>query len=330
MICPLFHPTTTILIDENKAFLSTLNLKSEDTLYQVFDDPLQALTYCQEKTHPLLQSKGCSVDNISIELNAAHVNECMKFIKTVLSNPNRFATVSVIVVNHSHFAQVIDKWKKPVSKQSTKIIVIADDAEQSEATALLADKKIDQFFLKNDASLEEKIKNAITEMQQAYFAELGQSISKTAMMSLFKDAMFLDLFSKIMQKLQIYEYYFCDNSDSFVLIDKEGTAHVLVVRSKSDLIFSAEYARMQKVYSELVNRILMGRLIPFFGSSNRVPINMEDWIIHTHRAKKIEGTKDYFYALIEGRKTAVLPCIQHIRGFAAVVAEENLTTIECN
>lgn len=247
----------------------------------------------------------------------------MKFIKTVLSNPSRFAAVSVIVVNHPHLTQFIDKLKELVNNRSTKIIVVADEAEQSDVSALFADKKIDKFFLKNETSLEEKIKTAITEMQQAYFAEVGQNILKTSMMSLFKDAMFVDLFSKIMQKLQIYEYYFCDNSDSFVLVDKEGAAHVLVVRSKSDLIFSAEYARMQKIYSELVNRILMGRLIPFFGSSNHVPANMEDWIIHTHRAKKIEGTKDYFYAVIEGRKTAVLPCIQHIKSFSAALSELN-------
>ncbi|MBY0545221.1 MAG: hypothetical protein K2Q14_06725 [Gammaproteobacteria bacterium] len=304
MIHPLFHPTTAILVDEHKPFLNNLNLNGE-ILYQTFEDPASALIYCLEKSPLNLVSPSSEI-----------------------LNPHRFDTVSVIVLNCSHPIQFIDKLKENINGQFVKIILVTDKADQNEAIALFSAKKIDKFFLKTETSLEESIKQAITDMQQAYFADVGQSIFKTVMNPLFKEEAFLNFFSKILQKLQICEYYFCDNIDSFILVDREGNPHVLVLRSKGDLAFSAEYARIHQVYSELVNRISIGRLIPFFDNANPTPAKMEDWIIHTHHAKKIEGTEAYYYAVLSGKKTAVLPCTQNIKGFAAVVAKENLPIIE--
>ena len=124
---------------------------------------------------------------------------------------------------------------------------------------------------------------------------------------LFSEGVFVDVFSKITQKFKIERYFFCKNTDSFILVDQEGASHIFILRSKIDLMQYADLAYAQKVSPELIRRIATGRMIPFWGTFERFEsATAADWIIHTYSAKKIEEA--YSYALIGPKRAAALMC----------------------
>lgn len=121
----------------------------------------------------------------------------------------------------------------------------------------------------------------------------------------FSEGSFAEVFSKITQKFKIDRYFFCKHTDSFILIDHEGTSHFFILRSKSELEKYAELARAQQVSPELIRRITIGRMIPFWGTFEKFEsAKAADWIVHTYSAKKIGEA--YFYALIGAKGTAAL------------------------
>lgn len=327
MISPLFHPTTAILVDDNKIFLKTLSLGlHEDIVYQMFHEPTQALKYCLEKSEIITIDQSClQSDPDSEDGDESSIKVCTKGIKSVLLNPNRFDAVSVIVLDFSMptltGAEFIDKLKKNIKSKFVKIIMLTGEAGHGLAVELFNDKKIDKFFLKNEEPLEEKINNAISDMQKAYFSDLCQTTFSAIiekMAPILSDNSFAEVFAKIIQKLKICEYYLCENTGSFILVNREGVSHILAVRSKGDLEMYAELADDQEVSSELVDRISTGRVIPFFGSYEKfISAKPEDWIINTYPSKKIEGREDYYYSLIEGEKMTALPRTKNITSFAA-------------
>ncbi len=326
VISPLFHPTTTILIDDNKTFLKTLSLKlDDDAIYHTFNDPKEALVYCTENAKMIpIDDSYLMADIESPDPSEQNVTLRTKELKTALLRPERFDVVSVIVVDFSMpqltGVEFIDQLREQVKNKFAKIIMVTGEADHGLAVKLFNDKKIDKFFLKSEEDLEEKINAAIYEMQSAYFLDLcttlfSSIVEKTT--PILTDTAFAEVFANIKMDLGIIEHYLCENTGSFVLVDKDGMATVLVVRTQEDLAMYANLAEDQNVSPELVKRILSGGLLPFFGSFEKfIASKKDDWLVNTHWGKKVPGREGYYYAVIESKKVPALPGAEHIASFA--------------
>ncbi|MCD6045354.1 MAG: response regulator [Gammaproteobacteria bacterium] len=333
LISPLFHPTTTILIDDNEAFLEGLGVAlNDDAIYHTFSNPTQALAYCTEnaKIRPIDDSY-LMADTESPDSSQQNITLHTKEIKTALLKPERFDVISVIVVDFSMpqltGVEFIDQLREQVKNKFAKIIMVTGEADHGLAVQLFNDKKIDKFFLKSEDNLEGKINAAINEMQEAYFLDLCKTlfssiIAKTT--PILNDAAFADLFAKIKADLNIVEHYLCENTGSFVLVNRDGAMTVLVVRTKEDLMMYADLAADQRVPTELVNRILNGSLLPFFGTFEKfIGSKRDDWVENTHLGKKVPGREGYYYSVIESRKVPTLPGAEHIASFANYIEAVN-------
>lgn len=326
MISPLFHPTTTILIDDNETFLKGLSASlSDDAVYHTFSNPKEALAYCAENAKiTLIDDNYLMADMESPDPSEQNVTLHTKEIKTALLKPERFDVISVIVVDFSMpqltGVEFIDQLRERVKNKFAKIIMVTGEADHSLAVNLFNEKKIDKFFLKNENGLKEKINNAITEMQKAYFLDLcttlfSSIIEKTT--PILNDAVFAALFDKIKTELNSVEHYLCENTGSFILVDKDGVMTVLVVRTQEDLAMYADIAADQRVPAELVKRILNGSLLPFFGTFEKfIASKKDDWVENMHLGKKVPGREGYYYSVIESRKVPSLPDIKNIASFA--------------
>ena len=333
LISPLFHPTTTILIDDNKTFLKTLSLKlDDDAIYHTFSDPKEALAYCTEnaKITPIDDSY-LMADTESPDPSEQNITLRTREIKTALLKSERFDVISVIVVDFSMptmtGVQFIDKLREQVKNKFAKIIMVTGEADHGLAVELFNEKKIDKFFLKNEDNLEQKVNSAIHEMQKAYFLDLcttlfSSIVEKTT--PILSDVTFANLFAKIKADLNIIEHYLCENTGSFILVDKNGVLTVLVVRTQGDLAMYADLAEDQRVPAELVKRILNGSLLPFFGTfENFIASKRDDWVVNTHLGKKVPGREGYYYSVIESRKVPSLPGAEHIASFASYMQAVN-------
>lgn len=333
LISPLFHPTTTILIDDNEAFLEGLGLSlNDDAIYHTFSNPKQALAYCTENaTITPIDDSYLMADTESPDSSAQNVTLNTKELKTALLRPERFDVISVIVVDFSMpqltGVEFIDQLRAQVKNKFAKIIMVTGEADHSLAVRLFNDKKIDKFFLKNEDNLEEKVNASINEMQNAYFLDLCSTLFSSIVEKttpILNDADFANVFAKVKADLNIVEHYLCENTGSFILVDKDGVMTVLVVRTEEDLAMYADLAEDQKVPAELVKRILNGSLLPFFGTFEKfIASKRDDWVINTHLGKKVPGRPGYYYSVIESRKVPTLPGAEHIASFASYMEAVN-------
>jgi CheY-like chemotaxis protein len=333
LISPLFHPTTTILIDDNETFLKGLSLElDDDAIYHTFSNPKEALVYCTENADITpIDDSYLVADTESPDPSEQNVTLHTTELKTALLKPERFDVISVIVVDFSMpqltGVEFIDQLRTQVKNKFAKIIMVTGEADHSLAVKLFNDKKIDKFFLKNEVNLMSKVCVAINEMQQAYFLDLcttlfSSIVEKTT--PILNDAAFANVFAKIKTDLNIVEHYLCENTGSFILVDKEGALTVLAVRTQEDLAMYADLAEDQKVPAELVKRILHGSLLPFFGTFEKfIASRRDDWVVNTHLGKKVPGREGYYYSVIESRKVPTLPGAEHIASFANYMQEAN-------
>lgn len=326
LISPLFHPTTTILIDDNETFLKGLSLQlDDDAVYRTFSNPKEALEYCTKnaKRTPIDDSY-LMTDTESPDPSEQNLILKTKELKSALLRPERFDIISVIVVDFSMpqltGVEFIDQLRAQVKNKFAKIIMVTGEADHSLAVQLFNEQKIDKFFLKSEQNLEAKINNAVTEMQKAYFLDLCSTlfssiIEKTT--PILTEPAFAVVFEKIKRDLDIVEHYLCENTGSFIFVNKEGIMTVLVVRTTDDLAMYADLAADQKVPAELVQRMIDGRLLPFFGTFEKfISSKRDDWVVNTHLGKRVPGKEGYYYSVIPSKKVPTLPGAEHICSFA--------------
>lgn len=140
---------------------------------------------------------------------------------------------------------------------------------------------------------------------------------------ILNDAAFATVFEKVKEKLNIVEHYLCENTGSFILADKQGQLTVLVVRTQEELAMYANLAEDQKAPAELVERILNGTMLPFFGTFEKfIASEKDDWIVHSHFGKKIPGKEGYYYSVIESKKLPELPGSENIASFGDYLETE--------
>lgn len=178
LVSPLFHPTTSVLIDDSETFLKQLHLQLEDdAICRKFNDPQKALAYCIENSKKMpIADNYLMADTESPDPYEQNFTLRTADLKKALAKAKRFDIISVIVVDFSMpqltGTEFIDQLRNQVNNKFAKIIMLTGEANHDLAVKLFNKKKIDQFFLKSEVDLMLKVNVAINEMQKAYFLDI--------------------------------------------------------------------------------------------------------------------------------------------------------------
>lgn len=299
-----YHPTTTVYIDDNKDFLSSLTMKAEPGSYKVFDDPHEGLVYI-ESQFKLIEdfSKG---KPLSPDINAPNKlilpqNQICQKLNTL----NRFSEPSVIVVDFS-MPQLngLDLCSQ-LSNPNSKKVLLTGVANEKQAIHALNTDLIDFYIGKNEEDVITRLTSIVSTLNSRYFMDLMPLSNHDAMLQIpfLYDANFADYFEQVCEDLGIVEYYYVTNPSGFLLIDKLGTMSRLIVMSPREYDNSIKEIQTIGVSSECLDALNKKQQMPFFQNDDGIfePEYLRAWQQHIHPIQEIGSDGAFLCSLLEKR-----------------------------
>jgi CheY-like chemotaxis protein len=299
-----YHPTATILVDDNKEYLMSLGSslrQNSNLLCYFYEDPVALLNYLATG----YQAIACMVRD---ENNRSIVPPLdITSIHHDIYNADRFKQIANIIVDYDipsmNGAQLCEKIKDPFINR----IMLTGKADEELAITLFNEAKIDYFALKGTTDLIKKLQTMLDEKQQAFFLRLTEkALNKVAInswhtLTCLSDPEFTVLFTRLLAQTQAVEYYLLDDQGSFLLLDRYAKPSWLIMANEEKMTSYYQTAKdgaaNKKVIAQLKNKIML----PYFPATVTKNAAMR-WEDYLYPAKVLAGRKRYYYAHINAPK----------------------------
>lgn len=320
-----YYPTTTVLIDDDKDFLTILSaqLFSKDHLAcRPFSNPIEALHYLNDQYHPDFFIHHCfkSDDNNNVTTNHS-VNLNLSEIHKEIYNPDRFAQIVDVVVDFDMPKLTGAEFCQQVKNPLIQKIMLTGKAGNDLAVNLFNEGKINQFMMKTGSTeLITQVPKVILNMRHKTFMSFSEKalshndhIMTHPLKSVLTDVSFINLFNDFYQKSQAIEHYILDNQGSFLFLDKNGKLSWLIVVSEAEMERYMQIAQSGEGTSSVVNALKNRSHIPFFpveASQNQTSNDNchkdtpSHWNKYLHPARVLDGKTRYYYHYLSDLKTS--------------------------
>lgn len=321
-IAAYYYPTTVILVDDNKRFLSTVCFDlEEDVAYRLFDKPEEALRYLKQeyKLTPLIDQVLSASNESNIHLGIHHdISLNITAIHQAIFNAYRYSEIAVILVDYN-MPQIngLD-FCKQLAELPIKKILITAAADERIAVKAFNQGIINKFILKSDPDFAATINSSIVELQHNYFQDLSEGIIKALLVDkncVLNKSSFADFFRDFCAQQHITEFYLYDPSGSYLLLDSLGNPSWLVVKTAVDLDDYYDFANDSDASATVLEQLKTGKMIPFFPKARDLEkVHGKEWENYLYPAKRLKADTTFFYAHIQN-KPEFLPNYQKITSY---------------
>lgn len=285
-VLPFYYPTTTVFIDDNERFLSTITLDLEPGLiYNVYSNT----------TNALYNIKNNSVAE-AIQLKE---NSCISnILLEIVHDPSRFKSVSAIVVDYT----MPDRNGLEVCSELNGLnigkIMLTGDADASLAVKAFNDGLIDYFITKNQSNFTQIVSDKLTELQHGVFKSLTHTIinliNDVNLCLLFNEN-FSKYFTNFINKGNIVEYYLIDDIGSYFMFDKFGKINWLLSVTEKQIQYYIELAIEFGASKKILNILKNRTYIPFFPKKDiEILADGDNWLPYFHKVKKQDLQGEFY------------------------------------
>lgn len=284
-----YFPSTTLFLDDNRDFLLNFVLQLDESVaYRIFSDPNAALA---------LISQRASYLNIFSQTEKGILP-----IHEEIYNPNRFAEISVIVVDYAMPGINGLDFCRQIENPNIKKILLTGQADEKLATAAFNEGLIHRYIKKNELHAAELITKSIAELQLQYFQGLSKQVeSKLAIAepACLQDKAFIQFFRQICEDNHIVEYYLLDDSGSFLLLDQDAHTHFLILKTEDNKKAYYQLAQQQGAAPDILAQLLTGQKIPLCVQSDLATFPWQDCLHSLTQGKHLQGEQAYYYAYVK-------------------------------
>ena len=308
-IPPFYYPTTIVFVDDSNDFLMNFSLQFDPGLaYKLFTSPYGAIEYLETKEHSktaaALDGDVFSPNNdvIGCPTTMQTINLDLTNLYRKVYDQSRFDEVGIIVVDYSMpDINGLDVCQR-LENQAMKKILLTGEADAQTAIDAFNDGIIDQFVLKSDPQVINKVAVIVRDMQHRYFREKLDLMAKLLTIdspSYLEDSAFCELFYRLCKKHNIVEHYLTENTGTFLLLSAQGAANWLVVSTPEDIEMQIELANDNAAPAELVEKLTSGNYVLHFWEPARAyEVDPIEWDSYLYPAEKVVGRDTYHYAFV--------------------------------
>lgn len=305
-IPPFYFPSMVAFVDDSHDFLVNLSLQLDaDLAFRLFDSPIDALLALNGRpSRASLVERLFSVTQLDDDISLSHhvLDLHLDTIAREVCNPRRFEQFSVVVVDYD--MPEIDglEFCRSIKDRAIKKILLTGKADEKIAVQAFNKGTIDRFILKQDTDVIPTLNQAISELQRSYFGSMARTAVEALSLGAHRflcDARFADAFGAICKRLGIVEFYLTASPEGFLMLDADGVASLLVVKTQEDLDSHIEIARDQDAPPALIECLSGGGFVPCFPppEGEYLP-DGPDWRTCLHPATVVEAERRYYYAVI--------------------------------
>lgn len=284
---PYEHPTTTVLVDDDKGFLRSFSL----ALHR--QGPMKTFF---------------SPNDAAREINAqgrVPSNSISGHGLPPLGDPGRFGLFSVLVTDYEMGTMNGVELCQRIGSSPVGRILLTGKVDERYAVRAFNDDIIDRYVRKDDPEMVELVKRYIRELKQEFFRRSAVSRSDTQTQErarLLADPVIGEHFERSRRENAVVEYYLSSAFPGFLMLDAEGDMLVFAVLSERQMAEHIEIAENAAAPKELLELLRAGLVIPFFptGGGLYSPEYFDTWKNWAFTANTIEGKKRYYHAVVSG------------------------------
>jgi len=286
------YPTTVVIVDDNPDFLANVGLQLDPQLaLRRFVSPYDGLVSINGS--PAADPPGrffSSYRQRDDHKPGEHVIALgLDGILKEVRNPNRFARMSVAVVDYA--MPEINGLEFCAGIKDARIgkILLTGKADERVAVKAFNDGLINRFIRKQDPDAIQQLATAIAELQRDYFTRLERTISEALAVGAYgflRNPDFVLVVERLLQEKKIVEHYLVTRPQGLLMLDASGNAWRLVVMDENALRSQVEIAQDLDAPDELIRQLASGQVVPYFWRSggDYSPLDT-DWPANLHPAK---------------------------------------------
>ena len=309
-----FHPTTTIVVDDDPALGQWLSVQLDglgaSQFFTAPDEALQALhqykpdffTKHVANSHETFDISHHDKRSLEIDLTKIHEE---------IHNAAHLNQIAVIIVDYAMPGMTGLEFCDQIRDLPMKKILLTGEADHSIAVSAFNDGLIDRFILKSDPDLLAVIEKNIFELQFAYFQDLSRLIfdslvprDKKFINCLSDGQFFASFFLGALKTLKIKEFYLWDHAVNFLLKNESGVVSWMMIRDDTSALDAALTA--EQVYNEeptpeglvILEQIRARKKLPLFYPYYNETWSLEDWVPYLHEVELAQGNKGTYYVAI--------------------------------
>jgi CheY-like chemotaxis protein len=301
-----YHPIKVVFLDDNPAFLDALELEFSEKINLKTLTNSDAALHLFENTSPDITRSlfklmsDVNLDTIHDRLIGFDISKLLDLIY----DKNRFEHMPLLVVDYEMpTMNGIEFCEKLKDKKIFKVMLTAA-ADQDTAIKAFNNGLIDKFILKTSDNLHSEIALGLHDLTQRYFRELTEKIMtgyNHAIQALFKNALYQQLFSKVLAQTQAVEYYLFDNSGSTLFLDKDAKPTWLIVRHVEELALQLDLLQGYDLPEKMMTAVAKKEKILVLFSEKEYKKPLTAWLEYMFDAKKLDN--NYYYTITQDQIT---------------------------
>ncbi len=311
MILPFYHPTSVVFVDDSTDFLLNLSLQLDSQLaFRLFSSPQIAVDWINSQSERLASNTDSlfSPYRYSFEEHLrSHkvIDVNFEITEKLMLDADRFKRVAVVVVDYDMPAMDGLEFCRQIKDKNVKKILLTGKADETVAVKAFNNGDIDRFIVKQSANAIADLNNEIAKLQHKYFASLESHLLSAITVKshqFLQDAIFENVFLETCDQFGIVEYYVTLEPQGILMIDRNGSAYLLLVMEDENLAAHFEIAEAQGATAEMLAILKAGKHIPYFGKENLfyAPQYQHAWRDYLHPADMIAGERQHYrYAVIK-------------------------------
>ena len=308
------YPTETILVDDNKNFLKTLQF-ALGSRYKCrpFENPEKALSYIAQSTSQLKTAISRYIPEIEdLEDHRRSLIVDIANIHKEIYNKDRFKEIAVVVIDYgmpSMNGLDLCKKIKNTTKNPLKLIMLTGEAGYDIAVEAFNNGLINKFILKSQGEYVNAVAEAILDLQEEYFFDLSEPIRRLlqpAAQKLLETPEFIEIFNKMTTQNNIKEFYILDDSFSILFMDDQGSTPVsLIIRTEEDMDMQYELASDDRhVNPAWVEDIKNRKKLASYTDHRGINQPAQDWLFHD--AQLLSKASGCYYAIVTASENSQL------------------------
>ncbi len=304
-IFPYYFPTTVVFVDDNAGFLRGLELKlPQELAYVLYESPRRALQRLRQPSElpPLYQRCFSHYRNSTPEAEGERlIHLDLSLIEREISNPMRFTEISTVFVDYDMPAMDGLELCERIDNPYVRKVMLTGVADEKVAVAAFNEGLIHRFINKSDPDAIDKIRDALVDMQGAYFRGISEMLRSSLMLGspgFLADREFAAFFAELRGRERFVEYYLVDDPHGFLLLRDTGELSRLVVHHQAECSGVAARARAQGAPRDICEEIESGRSVAWFYETIDSFLDAEpyEWRDYVHPARQVGQWR---YALID-------------------------------
>ncbi len=301
-----FFPTTVVLVDDNPAFLESLQelLDIKEITLVTFTDPSKALEYINDvssinRLDYVDLTKGGEEStsdwkSILINVNCLH-HEIYSF--------NRFSMISAVVTDYFMGGMNGIELCADIENKSIRKILLTGVTDEKCAIEAFNNNFINCFVKKDSPDFSNEIRNNIQRGVHQYFANYSENISRYLSVqgkTHLRDPIFANFFNKLCDCVNFCEYYMLDSFGSYVFFDENGQASFLCVLTEYEMDQLIETAKESGEISGDTLKSLESKefMLAYHNRRGALP-PISEWKKYLVPARVLSGYQTYYFAIVD-------------------------------